>query len=811
MKVLFGCLLSALLIGVYGYSCAQASGSSSVKGKILTENNSSPEAATVTLLTFPDSAIVKATICSKNGYFEFTGVKPGNYLILVHKIGYQRLYTGQYKITGNKSTDLGIITIQPLNTQLKEVTITDKRDYIEVKPDKTVLNVDRSILAAGNSAFDILNTAPGVRIVDNQILLKGGQKALIAIDGKSLGYMNDEQLAEILKSYQSNMISQVELIENPSAKYDAAGGGGVINIILKKDKSLGFNGSVTENAAVGQDYKLSTAINLNYRAKKINFFGSYSFSDNKTIRSLDIDRLVDGAALDVNYNSTTALKNNNFNFGTDYSITAKQTIGADINGFHSQAGIDKGNTTNIINSGQPDTNIITHSHIDRAITNINYNLNYRGTFGRADKTALSADVDYSTYNRHSNELLEDKYYDATGPQPYADSLITDNSPSSINVRSEKVDFSQALSKTGTLSAGVKNSQVNSDNTIDFAEKGVADSAYVINAPLTDHFVYKERINAAYVTYNDKFGNTTLALGIRAEQTEAQGISYHPDHTVTSSYFDLLPNAQLTQQLDADNQLTLNYNRRISRPNYQDLNPFVAYIDQYSYSTGNPFLKPEYFNNYTISDLYKDKYKVSLILQVTQDFYVPIFQQNDTTKIYTTTTSNIGTRYEYEAQFQLPIDITQWWKVNLYLNTEYERYVYYADSAIKKTWDIEVQADQNFTIAEGLKAELYSSWESPTYYGIKQYKPQYVVNAGISKAILDNNGSIKLAVSDIFNTLSDRYTSNYLNLDLTGREKPGTRFVIATFSYRFGKKSVKVKHDDTVPAEQKRLGGSTNEN
>jgi iron complex outermembrane receptor protein len=811
MKILFGCLVSAFLVSAYSYSCAQAAGSSSAKGKVLTQNNTPADAATVTLLTFPDSAIVKATICGKAGNFEFTGIKPGNYLFLIHKIGYARLYTGQFKLAAGKNTDLGVITIFPLTTELKEVAITDKRDYIEVKPDKTVLNVDRSILAAGNSAFDILNTAPGVRIVDNQILLKGGQKALIAIDGKSLGYMNDEQLAEILKSYQSSMISQVELIENPSAKYDAAGGGGVINIILKKDKSLGFNGSITENAAAGQDYKLNTAINLNYRAKKINFFGSYSFSDNKTIRALDIDRLVDGTALDVNYNSTTAIKNNNFNFGTDYTIATKQTIGVDINGFHSQAGIDKANTTNIINSGQPDTNIITRSHIDRAIININYNLDYHGTFGKGDKTALSANVDYSTYNRHSNELLEDKYYDASGPQPYADSLIMDYSPSSINVRSEKIDFSQALSKTGTLSAGVKNSQVNSDNTIDFEEKGVSDSAYTINSGLTDHFVYNERINAAYVAYNDKFGNSTIALGMRGEQTKSMGISYHPDHTVTSSYFDLLPNLQLTQQLDADNQLTLNYNRRVNRPNYQELNPFVAYIDQYSYSTGNPFLKPEYYNNYTISDLYKDKYKVSLVVQITKDFFVPIFQQNDSTKVFTTTTSNIATRYEYGAEFQLPLDITQWWKINLYLNPEYERYVYGLDSATKTTWDVEVQADQNFTIAKTLKAEVYSSWESPTFYGIKQYKPQYVVNAGISKSILNSNGSIKLAVSDVFNTLSDRYTSNYLNLDLSGREKPGTRFFTATFAYRFGKKSVKVKHEDNTTTEQKRLGGSTNEN
>src|ERR1700761_3049206 len=411
MKFFYRWVLAVFLVSVYHYSFAQTG--YAVKGKVSTDTTIPADGATVTLLRYPDSTIVKSTICTQGGNFVFEDIKPGDYMLLVHKLGYQRVYTHEYKIADdNITTDK--ITLYFESNELAEVKITDKRDYIEVQPGKTVLNVDRSILASGNSVFDILSTAPGVRIVDNQVLLKGGQKALVAINGKAIGQLNDEQLADLLKSYQSSMISQVELIENPPAKYDAAGGGGVINIILKKNKETGFKATVNESAAYGQDYKLSSGINFNYRNTKLNLFGGYAFADNKTPRLLDIDRTIGPTELDENYNSTTYLKNHSFNAGIDYNVGAKQTIGALIYGYHSGAGIDKGNITNIYNSSVRDSDITENSHIDRDITNLNYNLNYKGSFGKNDGTTLSADLDYSTYERSSSELFRNDFFRADG-------------------------------------------------------------------------------------------------------------------------------------------------------------------------------------------------------------------------------------------------------------------------------------------------------------------------------------------------------------------------------------------------------------
>jgi len=810
MDFLYRWVLTAFLVSVYCYSFAQTG--YAVKGKVSTENSVSAEGTTVTLLRYPDSTIVKSTICTQTGHFGFENIKPGNYMLFVHKIGYERIYTPEYKIVDGDIT-INNIVLHIETNQLGEVKITDKRDYIEVKPGKTVLNVDRSILASGNSVFDILSTAPGVRIIDNQVLLKGGQKALVAINGKPIGQLNDEQLADLLKSYLSSMISQVELIENPPAKYDAAGGGGVINIILKKNKEIGFKANVTESAALGQDYKLSTGINFNYRTTRFNLFGGYTFADNKTPRLLDIDRAIGPITLDENYNSTTYLKTHSFNAGADYSIGAKQTVGALIYGYHSQAHFDKGNITNISNNGVLDSDITEKSHIDRGITNINYNLNYRGSFGKGDGTMLSADFDYSTYDRNSEELLRNDFFLASGIAYQQPVFYMDNSPSNINVRSEKLDFSQALSKTGTLGLGIKNNQVNSSNVIDFNGRADTATQFTPVASLTDHFVYKERIDAAYINYSDKFNNTSLTVGLRGEQTKSFSESLNPNKTVNRSYLDFFPNLELTQDISKDNSLTINYNRRILRPNYQDLNPFVAYIDEYSYSTGNTFLKPEYISTFSVSELFKQKYKVALSMVKTSGFFVPVFQQNDSTKIFTTTTSNIGTRYEYSLEFTLPVDITKWWSASFYLYGAYDHLVYNSDSLRMRTSDFTVQVTQDFTIAQGLRLELYGSWESPTYYGIKQYYTQWESRAGISKAILNNNGTIRLAVSDIFNSDEYKYSSHYLNLDLTGREKAGSRFVTATFIYHFGNQSVKgaSKRVGGNVDEQNRLKGSGNEN
>ena len=657
MKLIAGYLIAVLLTVAYNSSLAQ-SALSAVYGKVRTNDGTPADGATVVLLKARDSSIVKSTISSPEGVFTFNELQSGAYLLFITKLNYAKLYSGPYEVTPGRDLDAGIATLTMNARELSQVNITGKKDFVEVRPDRTVLNVDRNIVASGSTVYDLLRTAPGVKIVNDEVL-KGGQKALITINGKPV-LLSGEELINLLRNYQSSTVSQVELIDNSSAKYDAAGGGGMINIILKKNKNIGSNVGITASGALGNKYKSNAGINWDLKTEKLNLFASYNFTDNKTIHAFANERIIDVDDLlnnfDVDYSAATLSKNHSFNLGTDYALSSRHTIGILFNGTDNFIDIAKQNNTVIGTGGQTDSSIFTRSAISRHITNLNYNANYRGVFGNESKSILSADFNYSTYNRHSIEMLQNDFFDAGG-QPDGTSLFyTDSSPSTIHVRSENIDFSQVLSKNSSLDFGIKNSQVKSDNIIDFEQQ--INNNDVLVSDLTDHFIYNERINAAYIRYALKFAKGSMSLGLRAEQTNSTSLSVRPNRLVDSSYFNLFPNVQFTYQPDKDNQLTAFYSRNINRPNYQDLNPFVGYVDQFFFSTGNPFLKPSYINTIQVSDLYLHKYKVTLNVSITNNYFSTIFSQDDLTKVYTTVKENIATRYRYSIQFGIPVELTR---------------------------------------------------------------------------------------------------------------------------------------------------------
>ncbi|RYZ93685.1 MAG: TonB-dependent receptor, partial [Sphingobacteriaceae bacterium] len=419
--------------------------------------------------------------------------------------------------------------------------------------------------------------------------------------------------------------------------------------------------------------------------------------------------------------------------------------------------------------------------------NLNYNINYRGVFGKYGQHTLSADADYSQYDRRSVENLQNNFFDDNGapyPQPL---LFKVNSPSDITVYSAKVDYTRLIQKHSVLDAGIKFSKVNNTNKIDFEEKQAG--VFTPVAKLTDHFIYDEQINAAYVNLNRNFGKVTVIAGLRAEQTLANRKSLNPNRVADTSYFNIFPNVQVNYDINDNHQLNFSYNRHITRPNYQDLNPFVSYIDQHTYSTGNPFLRPQYMHSFQVADIYLIKFRGALSYNIIKDFQATIFTQNDTTLF--TTRENIGTRHQIKAEIQAPFDLTKWWQVSNFLEATYERYYYNSPGAQNRdAYDLILRVNQTFNINPKLRAEMNANYETPTYFGIKNYREQYYFSAGVSYTVLSEKGNVRLAVSDIFNTYVDRYSTRFLNLDLRGREKLGTRFVTATFIYRFGNSALK---------------------
>ena len=814
MKGLFGSLFSAFLAGMCCFTFAQTK-PSAIQGKVLMESNEAAEAATIVLLKAADSSIVRSSLADRAGAYVFTGIKPDTYLLLATSIGCSKVYSGPYKVSDGQSTIAQNIILKLINSQLQEVKVVARKPYVEVKPGKIVLNIQSSVVAAGNSVYDVLKQAPGVRVnTGNEVLtIVGRQPALITINGKPTN-LNGDDLVNLLRSMQSSNIDQVELITSTSAKYDASSGG-VINIIQKKGTNIGTNGSVTAGFGYGKYYKSRAGIVFNSRTNKLNVFGNYSLDDNKTGRYINTNRNINYdntlSNYNVDYNNTQQSYNHNFKLGADYSLSPKQTIGFLVSGIVREDDFLKDNNLKISNQHKLDSVIIAKSTLDRGSSFLNYNINYDGALDKSGKN-LAVDVDYSTYKRHSNEYITNNFYTPSGTK-YRDSLQLQNlSPSNIHIWTAKVDYINPLSKTSKLEAGVKYNNVKSNNNLIFGP--LVNQTYTADPNYTNRFIYTEIVSAAYLNYMNKIGKFDFTAGVRAEKTTSNGssigVSSKPTVTNGNNYFNLFPQTQLNYQINKNNALSLSYNRGIHRPDYQDINPFLYYTDLYDYVSGNPNLKPEYTNSIQLSHTYKETFITTLYYNVTNDAYdFPIYEQNDSSKVNITIRKNFGRIFVYGASFYAPVQFNSWWNASFNLDASYQRYTAYAVNGYfnKSMQDIIFNTTQNFTLSSTLLGEITGRYESPTLYGVNELKQSYTVNAGIGKQVLNKRGSLKLSVIDIFNSDRERYHILYQNVDLMGVNKRETRRVMLNFTYRFGKTSVKsaTKRNSVGDEELRRTG------
>jgi len=810
MRFLVGLFLSAFLAVTCHNSYAQIT-SSAIEGKVLTEDRAPAAGATVILLQYSDSSAVKSAVTNKAGQFRLANLEPGQYLLLVTIIGYTNSYYGPYKVGDAQTVSIPNIILNLAPKQLKGVTVTGTRPEIEVTPGKTTLNVQNSILDDGKSAYDILSNSPGVKVDNTNISLVGHQSALIMINGKPTNLSGDD-LVDILRGMQSNTIDRIELMTGGSAKYDASGGG-IINIITRKGKSTGLNGAINALAGYGKYYKDNTGIVFNDGTAKFNVFGSYNYNDNKTFHNFTNDRTINfnNAASEYNtdYKSIQKRTDNVFNIGADYYLSPGQTVGFLVSGSITDANITKNNNLGIYTQSLLDSTIKANSGLNRHTSQVNYNLNYNGRLDKAGKT-LSGDFNYMTYNRGSAEYITNYFYDASGNSYRAPLLLQNLSPSTIKNLQAGVGFTNPLSKTSKLEAGLKYSNTTSDNDLVFGP--FVNGAYQSDPMFSSHFIYTENVNAVYLNYENRFDKFDLTTALRAEQTVAKGNSLTLGKVVNSNYANLFPRMLLTYKYDDKNYFSILLNRGIRRPEYQRLNPFLYYVDLYDYTAGNPNLKPQYTNSVELSYNYNKTLVTTLYSSIISNAYdFPFYEQNDTSKVNINTRVNLGRVYIYGLRFFAPVVFNNWWNANFYVDGSYQRYVAYPVNGTldKGTQDITLTSNQHFIISPTISAEVIGAYESPNFYGVSQVKAQYRVDATISKQLFDKRGSLKLSAADIFNTYRDRSFTNYQNLNMAITNKSESQIVRLIFTYRFGKTGVGGLSHNTGNEEEQNRTKSTN--
>nr|MBC7612501.1 outer membrane beta-barrel protein [Pseudopedobacter sp.] len=776
--------------------------STNLKGLVTSKNVKLSDV--VVNISNTDSSFKNTTTTQSNGTFLFKNIPPGTYSLNFRKLGFKDTTFKDLKITKEiKEFIIPTITLIAAIKNLNEVIVSGNVPTIQRRSGKTILNVENSVFATGSSGFEILQIAPGVSIDNNeQISIKGKSGVVIYIDGKPSN-LSKADLVEYLKNIPTNNIDQIEIISVPSAKYDAAGNAGIINIKFKKGKNVGTSATYSAGGGIGRNYRYNTGLSLNNRGKRTNFYGNFDYSKIKTIDDNYLNRTIttNNVIYDIKNADLKGRGNYNLNLGFDYNVKPGQTIGVLLNGFINKLASNENNLSNIYSSTRLDSSIISTSYEERNIKNGTINLNYVGSIGKKG-TKISADADYLRYKRTSNEAFSSNYKSFTPPySKKADLNLVNQSPSNINLGSFKADLTQPLKKDWFLDAGFKFSmaKIESERIFDLITGKNPFPSIISN------FDYKENINAAYFIFRKKKEKSNLEFQLRTEQTIAKGTSGNGNELINRNYWSFFPVFLYSRDVNKNDRLSFSYNRRVNRPDYQDLNPFIYFLDQKTYSQGNPSLKPTYANSFEINYTIKDTYSFSLQYNHIKDFMYTVYQQNDNNQVAITTRSNFDYRKTIGFEFDIPKDITKWLSIDLSLQNYYEFFKYtstFSGEVKNRSFSGLYNLNATFKLPKGYNALLNLHYETPLAYAIYQFKPLYFANFGLSKSIFKKAGNVRFTFTDIFDTNSYRYSSNLYNLDLVAKEKRETRSLRLSFSYKFG--------NTTVKGERKRKVGVDDE-
>jgi iron complex outermembrane recepter protein len=795
-------------------SGAMAQNAGKISGSIL-KNDKPADGATISLLRAKDSATVKLSASNKEGQYVFENIAEGKYLLSITAIGHRKAWSSVVELSSQAPTvQVPAITLIPVSKDLADVTVTSKKSLIEQRIDRTILNVDASITNIGTSALEVLEKAPGVTVDrDGNISLKGKEGVMIMVDGRPT-QLSGPDLANLLRNMNSSQLDQIEIMTNPPARYDAAGTSGIINIKTKKAITAGFNGSASLAYSQGRYPKTNEGFNFNYRNAKLNLFSNLSHNYQKRFQTLWLDRNilddVDNSIIRIfNQQSNRVGTGNAYSarMGIDFFADKKTTLGALVNLNASEMTSSNPNITNISNASkelQSVTNALVNS--DRDWKSISANLNFRRILDKKGKE-ITSDIDYVKHSSDDDLFMVNSYTDAAGdPLSKADTL-TGLLPQEINVYSARIDYLHPLKKDARFEAGVKTSIVRTDNNARY--DSIQYGQVIPDLNRSNHFIYEENINAAYLNLSTPLSKKiTAQFGLRVENTNAKGRQKSTGENFDRHYTQLFPTAYFQYKANDNNNFGVNFGRRVRRPSYQSLNPFIRFLDRYTYSQGNPNLKPSVSNNVEISHTWKNKITTTLNYTVVKDIIQEIIQQKGD-EAYNKP-DNVASLYSAGLSVNANTPITKWWTSNINVNANYNKYKGVVNNApinLSATSFV-INGTQQFKINKTFSAELNGQYRSGWLEGVIRVKPIGMIGAGISQQILKSKGTIRLTARDIFYTQKMRGKSQYGNVDVAIRQQAETQVVTIGFTWNFskGKKITPVKRTaGSATEEQNRIG------
>jgi hypothetical protein len=778
-----------------------------ISGTVIDGNTKTIESATITLIRAKDSSVAKMSVADKTGHYNFEGVTEGSYFVAITAVGHQKGLSETFTISAaNAAVVLKTIELVPEAKTVAGVTVTARKPLVEQKLDRTIVNVEAAATNVGATAMEVLEKSPGITVdKDGNISLKGKAGVQIYLDGRP-SYLAGADLANYLRSLSAGQLEQIEIMTNPPAKYDAAGNSGIINIKTKKTKQFGYSGSISTTWSQGRYAKFNESANFNYRKNKVNFFTNIGYNNRKNFQNLDIQRkFIDASTKEVksHFDQEGRIREGgesyNGKVGIDYFATKKTTFGAVLNGFYNPGYFRNTSNVNIADPARVLlSKTVSNTSNDRKWKHFGTNLNFRHVFDSTG-TELTIDADYLNYNSTNAQDLFNHFYKPDGSFLSKSDTLLGDLPQTIKIYTAKSDFSKQLKGNLKFEAGIKTSFVKTDNNAMY--DNIVYGKAILDSGRSNHFIYDENVNAAYVNFSKPLSKKVSAqLGLRVENTNAKGnstgytwntaqgkfVSFNS--TFKRNYTQLFPTMYLQYQPNEKNSFVLNYGRRIERPDYEDLNPFITFLDKYTFEQGNPNLSPQFAHNIELSHTYKGFLTTTLNYNRTTDIIEDVLEQHTDVNETFVKKSNIASRDQFGISVNAGGQIKKWWMANLWTNLYNNRYkgIVNGDNISIGATTLQLNLTNQFKFNKGWSAELSGFYTSPLTEGVFQIRSFGQVGAGVTKQVFKGKGTFRLSARDIFLTQKINGTSRFSNIDAAFQQRRDSRQVALGFTYRFSK-------------------------
>ena len=786
--------LTLLVCFSFQFSLAQ---NFSIQGTVTDANQQPIELGNIILLSVKDSSIIKGDVFL-SGQFKITGISESTTLLKITSLGFEDYFQSINKNETDTLIDIGVVQLKT-NTNLKEVEVVSKLPLFERDGERVKVNVENSVLSNAGTILDVLKKSPTVMIDNNDnVSVFGKGNAIIYLDGQLIAS------ADILKTISSTEIKEIEIISNPSAKYDASGKA-VINIITKKNNLEGYNGNLIHNTLYGKNLFTYSGLRFNYKRKKWSTFISYGFPHGKDWSSDEYFRSIksNDSTFTVMKNKIETINNqtnsNNYRAGITYHIDSAKSISIQYNGFYSQNKNKISNINDIYKNDIPELAIQTNTTQKPLTINNTANINFTKKLDSLD-SEFSATAQYGNFISKSLDDITQQL--STGIYPNIQ-MKRSTGLNNIQIFTGQMDLNKSFNKKWKLETGLKDSYITNNSKINF-ENYSSSGEWISDTSYVNGFNYNENILAGYTQLRYSKNKVNARIGLRAEYTKSEGFSKTTNtQVINREYVNLFPSAYFGYDFTKDLNTSITYSSRINRPSFQDMDPFINYIDSLSSFRGNPYLLPAYTHSVEASLIYMKEASLTFSYSRTNGaMNLVVDKLNDGSDAFIATTKNLNFSETYSAGITIPYELS-WWTTYNYFGYLVNSFSYNSGgSVINNTKPMfYMYLYDEFRVKKFFSLEVTFEYTSAGVDGIFTFEPFYNLSANIKKTFFKDKLTLRVIANDILTTAYNRGSSNVEGYDVNYISREQTHYFVLALNYRFGKLKANDYRDKTVNQEE----------